>query len=284
MASAHYILQVRRLLHDANGNYWTDAELLDNINQARKAIALQSGSVRTLYNFYLSASQEAYPFSGAVASLTLVDGGSAFTATPTISISGGGGSGASASATLSSSTVSAVTITANGTGYTAAPTVTCTDGSSSATVTASIMNALDILGITVNWGNQWIALQYTYFSQFQANARFYRSTTGQPRIWSKGPPAQTAGGDYFYLFYIPDQGYQCDIDAIGSPNDLVDDDTAEQLAYPYTDLVQYWAAYISKFKQQEFNEAANFMRIYEDLFRQYTGNRYQRRIPSPYGY
>ena len=283
MALDHYVLQVRRLLHDANANYWTTEELTDNINQARKAIALQSGSVRTLYNFYLSAGQESYPFSGAVASLTLVDGGTGFTATPTVTISGGGGSGASASATLSSSTVSALTITANGSGFTAVPTVSVTDGAGTATVTASIMTALDILGITVNWGNSWVTLDYRYFTQFQANARFYRNTTGQPRIWSKGPPSGTVGGDYFYLFYIPSESYQCDIDAIGSPIDLVDDDTPEQLAYPYTDLVQYWAAYISKFKQQEFNEAANFMRIYEDLFRQYTGNRYQRRIPNAYG-
>ena len=65
------------------------------------------------------------------------------------------------------------------------------------------MTALDILNITVNWSNSWITLAYTYFTQFQAKARYYRSITGQPAVWSKGPPSTTDGSDYFYIFQIP---------------------------------------------------------------------------------
>lgn len=285
MASAEYILQVRRLLHDANANYWSDSELLDDINQARNRIALDSASLRSLVNFYLSNGQESYPFQGGLAALGVSDAGGGYTSTPTISFTGGGGSGATAVATLSSGTISGVTITGNGNGYTAAPTVVLSTAgeTATATITASILKALDILSISVNWGNSWITLGYTYFTQFQAKARFYRNTTGQPAVWSKGPVNTTAGGDSFYIFQIPSDSYQCDIDAILLPNALVDDTTPEQLQYPYTDLVQYYAAGLAKQKQQQMDEAAAFMKMYETMLRQYTAAKYQRRIPNPYG-
>jgi hypothetical protein len=280
-----YISQVRRLLHDANGAFWTDAELTDDINQARNRIALDSGSIRSLFTFYLSASQESYPYSGAVASISIVAAGQDYTSAPTISFSGGGGSGVTATAAISSGTISSITITANGSGFTAAPTVSFSGGGgTSATATASIMSALDILGISVNRGNSWMSLGYTYFTEFQAKARYYRSVSGQPVMWSKGPSSSTGGGDYFYIFQIPAESYQSDIDAIVQPNPLVDDaSTVEQLVYPYTDLVQYYAAYLAKNKQQEFSESANFLRIYDELMRRSTSSRYQRRVPNPYG-
>ena len=284
MALDTYIAQVRRLLHDANGTFWQDSELTDDINQARNRIALDSGNVRTLFTFYLSANQEAYPYQGAVGSVTVTAAGSGYTAAPSVTFTGGGGSGITATAAISGDTVSGITITANGSGFTAAPTVSFSGGGGSgSTATASIMQAFDILNISVNRGNSWMALGYTYFTEFQAKARYYRSVSGQPVLWSKGPPATTGGGDYFYIFQIPSEAYQSDIDAIIQPNALVDDTTVEQLTYPYTDLVQYYAAYLAKFKQQEMSEAANFMRIYETILRNGTSMRYQRRVPNPYG-
>jgi len=285
LALTAYTNQVRRLLHDANANYWSDSELLDDINQARNRIALDSGSVRTLANFYLSLGQESYPFSGAVAALTVASAGGGYTSAPTLSFSGGGGSSVTATASISSGTVSGATITANGTGFTAAPTVTVTGGgaTATATITASILTATDILGITVNWGNSWITLGYTYFTEFQAKARYYRNITGQPALWSKGPPSTTDGSDYFYIFQIPSASYQCDIDCTGQPTALVDDSTVEQLRYPYTDCVQYYAAYLAKYKQQEFDESSRFLAIYDELMRRGTSNKYQRRIPNAYG-
>lgn len=283
MALNSYVNQVRRLLHDANGSFWGTAELTDDINQARNRIALDTGAVRTLFPFNMSANQESYPYQGALAGVTITAAGTGYTAAPTVTITGGGGAGATASAAISSGTLSSITITANGTGFTAAPTIGFTGGGgSNATATASIMTAFDILNITVNWGNSWITLQYTYFTEFQAKARYYRNMSGQPALWSKGPPATTGGGDYFYIFQIPNTTFPCEIDATILPNPLVDDNTMEQLPYPYTDLVQYYAAYLAKFKQQEFNEAANFIRIYDELWRRGTAMRTQRRIPNPY--
>lgn len=285
MALTSYITATRRLLHDAGAKYFTDAELTSYINSARSRIALDTGSIRSLITFFLSASQESYPYQGAVAALTITSAGDSYTAAPTVSFATGGGSGVTATASISSGTVSALTITANGTGFTAAPTVTLTGGTAgtTASATATIMTALDILGITVNYSNSWITLAYTYFTEFQAKARYYRSITGMPALWSQGPPSGTGGGRAFYIFQIPSMSYQCDIDAVVTPNPLVDDTTVEQLTYPETDLVPYYAAYLAKYNQQQFEESANFMRIYDELLRRGQASKYQRRIPNPYG-
>lgn len=144
------------------------------------------------------------------------------------------------------------------------------------------MRAMDILSISTNWGGSWVTLGYTYFTEFQAKARFYRNVSGQPQIWSMGPPATNGGGNNFYIFQIPSQSYQCDVDATILPDTLTSDATVEQLQYPFTDLVQYYAAYLAKYKQQQFDDAANFLRIYDELWRRGTAMRYQRRTPNPY--
>lgn len=284
MALTAYLLATRRLLHDAQGKQFTDSELTTDINSARARIGLDTGSVRGLFTFFFSAGQETYPYSGALAALTIADPGSGYTAAPTITFSGGGGSGATASASISSGTLSAVTIMANGSGYTAAPSVTITGGTSgsSGTISASIMSALDINSITVNYQNTWQMLGYCGFTQFQARARYYRATTGNPEWWSEGPSSGSGGGRTFYVFYIPNQSYQTDIDAIVTPNALVDDTTPEQMSYPTTDLIPYYAAYLAKFNQGMMEESAKFLQIYDELMRRGKASSYQRRIPNPY--
>lgn len=283
MALTAYLLSTRRLLHDASSKTFQDSELTTYINQARQRIGLDTGCVRGIVNFYLSASQESYPYQGAVAAVGVAAAGSGFTSVPTISFSGGGGTGVTATASITSQTIASITITANGTGFTAAPTVSISGGGgSNATATATILTALDIISISANYQNSWISLAYTYFSEFQAKARYYRSITGMPALWSAGPPAGTGGGQNFYIFQIPSMSYQCDIDAIMTPNALVDDSTPEQLQYPETDLVCYYAAYLAKYNQQMFEESANFLRIYDELLKRGQAAKYQRRIPNPY--
>ena len=43
-----YITEVRRLLHDANGNFYSDSELTDYINGARDRVARDTGCLRKL--------------------------------------------------------------------------------------------------------------------------------------------------------------------------------------------------------------------------------------------
>jgi len=43
-----YITETRRLLHDANGNFYSDPELTDYINSARKRVVRDTGCLRTI--------------------------------------------------------------------------------------------------------------------------------------------------------------------------------------------------------------------------------------------
>jgi hypothetical protein len=43
-----YIAEVRRLLHDAAGNFWTDSELTDYINGARHRVVRDTGCLRNI--------------------------------------------------------------------------------------------------------------------------------------------------------------------------------------------------------------------------------------------
>jgi hypothetical protein len=62
---AYYRLQTRRLLHDANGQFYSDSDLNDYINQARLRVCADTGCNRSfpIFSFTLTAGTEAYAFS-----------------------------------------------------------------------------------------------------------------------------------------------------------------------------------------------------------------------------
>lgn len=66
-----------------------------------------------------------------VESITIVNGGSGFTTTPTLTITGGGGTGATAEAQIFNGSIVQVTVTNIGDGYKSVPTVTVTGGGGS---------------------------------------------------------------------------------------------------------------------------------------------------------
>jgi len=58
-----YITEVRRLLHDANGNFYSDSELTDYINAARERVVRDTGCLRQIQSLNLTTNQETYAFS-----------------------------------------------------------------------------------------------------------------------------------------------------------------------------------------------------------------------------
>jgi len=57
-----YITEVRRLLHDANGNFYSDSELTDYINAARERVVRDTGCLRQIQNFTVTTGQESYSY------------------------------------------------------------------------------------------------------------------------------------------------------------------------------------------------------------------------------
>lgn len=62
MLLSAYITQVRRLLNDAQKNYWTNTELGDYVNEARVHVAVDTLCIRKFQTATLTAGQEAFEY------------------------------------------------------------------------------------------------------------------------------------------------------------------------------------------------------------------------------
>jgi len=58
-----YITETRRLLHDVNANFWTNAELTDYINDGRGHLVQDTGCNRVLQNHTITTGTETIDFS-----------------------------------------------------------------------------------------------------------------------------------------------------------------------------------------------------------------------------
>lgn len=70
---SNYITDTRRLLHDVNGNFWTDAELTSYINEGRANTVRDSGCKRVLQSYTLTVGVETIPFSALPQSTNTID-------------------------------------------------------------------------------------------------------------------------------------------------------------------------------------------------------------------
>lgn len=57
-----YITQCRRLLHDANANFYSDQELIDYVNEGRERLVRDTGCLRTIQMSATVIQQEVYNF------------------------------------------------------------------------------------------------------------------------------------------------------------------------------------------------------------------------------
>ncbi len=59
---SEYITECRRLLHDANGNFYTDQQLTDYINEARRHTVQDTGCLRQIQTFTFTTGKEVYSY------------------------------------------------------------------------------------------------------------------------------------------------------------------------------------------------------------------------------
>jgi hypothetical protein len=274
---AQYLTETQRLLHDANNLYWSQSELTDYINDARNTLVGDTGCSRTLQTIYLSANLESYSY-GSVTGFLVTAGGTGYTSVPTVTITDSTGTGATAVATLTSGVVTAIAITAGGSGYTA-PTVSITGGGGTgATALASALNAttIDVLNVSVIWGTMRVMLNYMSFTEFNSRLRVWNALVSRPAAFS------VYGQSRVYLGPIPDQAYASEWDTVVLPNVLVNATDSDNILYPYTSAVAYYAAHKAKLKEQSYNESKLFLDQYQGKVKFALHSTFTRRIPSAY--
>jgi len=202
----NYLLDTRRLLHDANGNFWTDGELTDYINAARIRVAADTGSTRSLQTFSLVMGQESYLYS----------------ALP-----------------LGSRTI-------------------------------------DLINLTLLWGNMRVPMNYMPFTEFNARMRVWQSYLGRPVVYT------VYGQTTVMVGPIPDQVYVTEWDTVLEPTPLVVVLDVDTILSPYTEPIPYYAAYKAKYKEQSYQEAQMFHDEYKAKVFVALRSAMTRRLPSVY--
>lgn len=208
-ALSDYITSTRRILRDANSNFFSDAELTDYINVARRKTALDTRCLRSLETVTLTTSTETYTLS---------------------------------------------------------------------TATTKTTRAIDVVNIIVLWGNQRVPLEWMAWTNFNAHLRIWSSWTNMPVAWSN---YGTSLGQ-IYVGPIPDQNYTSYWDIFYYPADLVDGSSTDELAFPFTDPVPYYAASTAKLKQQNYGESEVLMQKYRQKCAWAISEGYTRRLPNVY--
>jgi len=282
MTLAEYINDVRLLLKDPFGNFYTTADLTNYINRARKQVALDGQCVRILV-----------PSQAYLTSIAVTVPGAGYS-TATVTISGPDGIGAdlvtaTATATTNAGQVTAINITNPGRGYVTPPTITI-DGNglgaeAAATLSPHMTTALgvdryqfstvtaiarseipgvgDVIGIqsiAVSWGTMRPVLDRTDFSSIQAYGRSYGSNyQSWPAVWAQH--GQGALGSFF-IFPAASQVEEMQIDCYCQPMALSPMQTIDLIPDPWTDAVGYYSAYYAYLQAQRMKDAQAMLSLY----------------------
>ena len=143
----------------------------------------------------------------------------------------------------------------------------------SSPITTSV---IDILGISVYWGNQRYKLLYMPFTEFDAKMRSWQLYQSRPIAYTR------MGSLNVYIGPIPDQNYVTDWDVAITPPTMALTTDIEIIPQPFQEPVKYWAAYRAKFKEQALGEC----KIFKDEYRMHglaAARAFMTRvIPNPY--
>ena len=250
-----YLTAVRRLLHDANANFYTDQQLTDNINSARERVVRDTGALREIVVAQVPCQ---------VAPSATINSVAPAYPTPWL---------ADTAVTDGTATLQYVGNCEN-ISYEA-----LTNLMGTAPLSQSSGNTiLDIVNINLYWGNSRLPMNYFAWSDFSARLRFWQNYIGQPLAFS------VYGQSNIYIGPVPDQIYQVEIDCVVLPNplNLSTPTINDSINDPYSAAVPFYSAYLAKFYEQSFGESEIFKQEYLKQINSIINSVYTRRLPSIY--
>jgi hypothetical protein len=271
-----YLTEVQRLLHDANAVFWSTSELTDYINEARERVVRDTGCLRTLQitNTPLSSTGVvAIPWSNG---LTVTAGQFIFSNIFIYQVITGGVLNSDAAPyPTGSATFPPSTPFTNGT-------ATLQYSSNCEIISLAALpngiQTLDVLNVTLYWGNSRIPLRYLPWSNFNAQLRYWQNYVGRPICFS------TYGQGQLYIAPVPDQSYSIEVDTVILPTalSLNNPSQVDSIVDPYSTPVAFYAAYKAKYKEQSYGEAEIYKQEYAKHVQAVLNSTYTRRIPDPY--
>lgn len=147
-------------------------------------------------------------------------------------------------------------------------------------VTTLTTRAIDVINLTVLWGNQRVPLLQMVWTEFNANMRVWQAFQNMPAAYSKYPGSLGV----IYIGPVPNDTYESEWDVAYIPTPLVTDATVDPFTYPYNAPVAYYAARTAKYKQQAYGEAALFEQQYRQQAAWAISSTFTRVLPNPYAY
>ncbi len=284
-----YITEVRRLLHDANGNFYSDQQLTDYINGSRKRVVRDTGCLRTIQIVQTPCK---VPASSALNGATPTNP-TAWQANTAYALND-----------FIFSNIFIYQVTAAGTTDTTPPpypqstqnnitnyppSTQFLNGTCGLTYVGNCENiyysampqgnkTLDIININMYWGNTRVPLDYLSWSDFNVRLRFWQNYIGRPLAFSN------YGQENIYIGPIPDEAYQLEIDTVILPEPLVLSNASanDTIKDPYTTSVKFYAAYLAKYYEQSYGEAEIYKQEYNKQTAAVLTSVFTRRIPTPY--
>ena len=301
-----YLQQVERFTRDQNQQLLHPHDLTEYVNRARREIALRTQSIR-----------RTPPKSGSVQSITVTAGGSGYSDTPTVSISPPdspngklpfpSGLQATARAIVIGGVIDSISVEQGGEGY-FQPTVTISDSTGSGATATPVLSPIFQLNgfqeeyrfIDLPFGNYpgvGTAFAVQSIAVIYANYRYvlpmYPWTIYQAMI--RQYPLQyfyvpTMASQYgvgadgsLFMYPIPSQPYQCELDCYCLPSDLSADEDPEALPQPWQDAVPYFAAHLAYAELQNANMAMMYLKLYDEMVHRYSQYANITRTINPYG-
>jgi hypothetical protein len=295
-----YLTQVQRLLHDANLNFYTQSQLTDYINEARKRTVRDTGALREIVvtqtpcqvapTATINSVSPANPLAW-TASTAYTTSQFLFSNIFIYQVTTAGTTDTTAPPYPSNNTN-------NYTNY--PPTTEFFNGTCGLTYVGNCENisyaaltnlmgssplspssgntVLDIININLYWGNTRVPLDWLAWTDFNARLRFWQNYIGRPLAFS------TYGQGQIYLGPVPDQIYQIEVDCVVLPNDLSTNspNTTDVIVDPYSGCVQFYAAYLAKYYEQSYGEAEIYKQEYNKHISAVLSSIYTRRVPSVY--
>lgn len=280
MALTAYQTQVQQLLHDTTGTLYPLSNLTGYINTARSQLALEAECVRFLFGWdgiqltgtftqgSPSIASITYPaaFADTITNWVLVAPVTLTPGTTVIGFNQGGGTITMSANANTSGTfpffVGPPNNTANLQEVYTLPLGTLAPGGAALCATTGVNSVIAVKSISLNWGgsagSNAYTLDYWDWSSFQAYLRFYgqQGLQGNPAVWTRYQ-------NNVYLRPVPTQVYPMQWDSICSVIALVNDSTPEAIPYPFTDAVQYYAAYLALLNAQRPADAGQMMQQYQ---------------------
>ncbi len=300
-----YQKQLQRFTRDNKQELLNPNDLLAYINRARREIAMRCQCVRILT-----------PIAGSVVSATVLTPGHGYT-NPVAAVSGPdfpsglppypNGAQATASPILIAGQIAAVDIVFGGSGY-FQPSMSIMDptgtGATFSLKTSPINTLIQgqevynfnsvnlsqnpgagqvyaVKSISILYSNYRYSLPVYAFSEYQAKIRQYPFQYQYVPAFASQYGQGTSGS--FYVYPIPSQVYQYELDCFVIPQDLIDNQSVEIIPDPWTDAVPYFAAALAYEELQNLNAAQYYHTKYDEFAQRYSSYARIGRAVNPVG-